>query len=121
MDWQPIETAPEDRLPVYVKRIYERRIVVEGEAVFAELHPHAPSRQPMGLDPLGRLSAADYAREAAQTAEWASEAKWLKPDRMFAFPTPTHWSPDKTAELRKRPSTDWTPPPGYPDNGGEAG
>lgn len=103
MEWQDIATAPKDGAPVYVKRVHEKRLVCEGTSVFGLLHDHAPSRKPMGLDPLGRLAPQDYAREARITAEWSSSAKWLKPDRMHAFPMPTHWHPAKTEELRASP------------------
>lgn len=93
-EWQPIETAPKDGREVYVKRVREGRLVAEGLAVFGHLAAAAPSRRPMGVDPLGRLSAADYAREDADRTAWAESAKWLKPDRLYAFPTPTHWLPD---------------------------
>lgn len=97
MEWQPIETIPPEMLDgrrVWVKRMSPsgRGVVSEGWAVFAVCHERAPQRQPLGLDPLGRLSAADYAREARHTIEHADEPKWLLPDRMYSFPTPTHWS-----------------------------
>lgn len=90
-EWMDIETAPKNGTPIMAKRVYQGRLVAEGVAVWGDLHDAAPSRTPLGIDPLGRLSAADYQREAAATAEWSSTAKWLREDRMYAFPAPTHW------------------------------
>lgn len=95
-EWQSIDSIPDemkDGRIVHVKRVYEGRIVKEGEAVFDLLHANAPSRHGAGIDPLGRLTAADYAQEAAASQAWAASKKWLLPDRMFAFPTPTHYLP----------------------------
>lgn len=92
-DWQPIETAPHDGSVVYVRRIYEGRLVTEGEAVFALPHPHAPQLQALGPDPLNRLSAQDYAHEADHRRKLAAEPHWMLPDRMYSFPMPTHWRP----------------------------
>lgn len=95
-DWLPIGTLPDemkDGRQVWVKRVYQRKVVAEGCAVFGVCHLDAPQRKPLGPDPLGRLSSEDYAREARDTALYADKPKWLKPDRMYSFPTPTHWSP----------------------------
>lgn len=92
-DWQDIETAPNDGSIVWVKRVYKGGIIKQGEAVFDVPHPDAPMLQPIGADPLGRLSAEDYAREDEQAKAAAVTKRWLIPDRMYAFPTPTHWRP----------------------------
>lgn len=92
-EWQPIETAPKDGSVVHVRRVAPSGMIFEGPAVWATLYMDAPSRSGMGADPLGRLSGADYAREEKERAEWVSGAKWLKPDRLYAFPTPTEWMP----------------------------
>lgn len=98
LKWRPIESIPPEMLDgrqVYVKRMSPSRpgqVVCEGYAVFGVCHSAAPQRQPLGLDPLGRLSAADYAREDRERAAHADTAKWLKPDRMYSFPTPTHFA-----------------------------
>lgn len=97
MSWQSIESIPDemkDGREVQVKRTSPsnpRNIVAEGLAVFGLPHSAAPMRQGLGIDPLGRLNAADYAKEAAATTAMVSKPRWLKPDRMYAFPTPTHW------------------------------
>lgn len=94
--WQPIETIPDalkDGREVHVKRIAPGGLVFEGPAVFAELHPNAPSRFSPGVDPLGRMTAAAYRLEAEARASFAASRKWLKPDRMYCFPEPTHWLP----------------------------
>jgi hypothetical protein len=92
--WEPIELIPDelkDGRKVWVKRVYEGRTIAEGYAVFGVAHDEAPQRQPLGLDPLGRLSSADYVRESSERRTFADEQKWLKPDRMYSFPTPTHF------------------------------
>lgn len=91
--WELIDTAPKDGSPVWVRRIYRRRIVKEGWAVFGVCHPNAPQREPLGPDPLGRGEPYDRERDLVQTAESANQPKWLTPDRMFSFPSPTHWRP----------------------------
>lgn len=91
MDWQPIGTAPHDGSVVRVKRVYEGRIVKEGEAVFDIPHPAAPMLSSLGPDPLGRY--VDYVGEARAIENAKTAKRWLRPDRMYAFPTPTHWLP----------------------------
>jgi hypothetical protein len=105
-EWQPIETAPRDGSVVRVKRVYQGRVIAEGDAVFGVAHPAAPQRQSLGPDPLGRLSAADYEAEDAATIAYADKPKWLKPDRMCSFPEPTHWLPaERKPNLTHRIST----------------
>lgn len=89
--WMPIESAPKDGSRVWVKRVHEGLIVKEGRAVFGAAHEDAPQRQPLGPDPLNRLSGEDYAAEAVATKAYAEQAKWLNEDKMYSFPSPTHW------------------------------
>jgi hypothetical protein len=81
-DWLPIETAPKDGRPVWVRRLYEGRVVKEGWAVFDSLADAAPMRQwaDGGLDP-----------PIPPDHEAANERRWCNPDRLYRFPTPTHW------------------------------
>ncbi len=88
-EWQPIETAPKDGSVVWVKRVYQRRIVAEGEAVYDIPSAAAPMLVPLGPDPLGRP--VDYKREADACRRAALESQWLLPSRLYAFPDPTHW------------------------------
>lgn len=84
MDWLPIESAPRDGRRVWVKRVYEGRLVKEGWAVFASMAADAPMRQMAdgGLD--GPIMP-DH--------EYADQLGWCNPDRLYRFPTPTHWAP----------------------------
>lgn len=80
--WKLIETAPKDGTRVWVKRVYEGRIVTEGFAVFGVAHKNAPMRQPDHWPNETQKDRDDY----------ANEPRWLKPDRMHSFPEPTHWT-----------------------------
>lgn len=94
-----METAPKDGSEVYVRRVHNGHLVSEGLAVFGFLAVDAPSRFPIGPDPLGRLSATQYAAEARSREEWTATPRWLQPDRRYAFPEPTAWrsSPQTSA------------------------
>jgi hypothetical protein len=92
-DWQPIETAPKDGTTVYLRRVHEGAVIAEGEGFFGLLHEDAPARQPMESDPLGRFTADYYEREEAARKEYVSKPRWLRADRMYLFPEPTHWKP----------------------------
>lgn len=106
-EWQPIETAPKDGSPVWVKRVYKGEVVDEGEAVFALLHPNAPSLRPPSPDLLNRPEVAAFNNDPARIPEreaWRTTPKWLRSDRMYLFPEPTHWSPKKTQSKTHAPS-----------------
>ena len=92
-DWLDIETAPKDGTIIGLRRIYKGSVIAEGPGLFGRLHEEAPSRGGLGPDPLGRLTADDYRREDEARKEWSESAKWLRADRLYAFPTPTHWKP----------------------------
>lgn len=78
-DWQPIETAPRDGTRVQLRRIYKGSVVAEGEGLFGTLHDQAPVRQGRG------------ARVADPV--FVTRKHWLRADRMYLFPEPTHWMP----------------------------
>lgn len=88
-DWQDIGTAPRDGSPVWVKRVHEGRVVKEGWAVYGSLSSDAPMRQwaSGGLNP-----------PIAPNHEAADAERWSNPDRLYRFPTPTHWHPERTKE-----------------------
>ena len=85
MEWRPIATAPRDGSKVWVKRDHNGILVKEGWAVWGVNSDDAPMRHwgPGGLD--GPIPP-DIA--------YADTARWLKPDRRYSFPTPTHWKPN---------------------------
>lgn len=93
MEWLPIETAPHDGTVVRLKRVYQDRIIAEGLGCYGLLDDAAPSRSPLGPDPLGRMEPRDYKRERQLAAEWHAMPKWVRDDRMYEFPQPTHWMP----------------------------
>ena len=93
--WQTIASAPQDGRIVRVKRVFEGKVVREGDAVYDLPHPSAPMLKPLGPDPLGRPY--DHERDLALCEQARSEKRWLRPDRMYAFPEPTHWLPDNLA------------------------
>lgn len=90
-EWKPIDSAPKDGSEVYVRRVFEGRVVKEGLAVFDVPVPTAPMLESIGPDPLGRP--VDYASEARWIEEAKVNKRWLNPDRGYAFPTPTEWRP----------------------------
>jgi len=87
LDWQTIETAPLDGQKVWVKRVFEGRMIKEGWAVFGSLASYAPQRQWAngGLYP-----------PIAPDHQSANQRRWSNPDRLYRFPQPTHWSPERT-------------------------
>lgn len=92
--WRPIaEIPPElmDGRQVMVKRVYEGRIVKEGLAAFATPAADAPMCQPIGPDPLGRPTLLD---ETAVVERTKVTKRWMNPDRIYAFPEPTHFTED---------------------------
>jgi hypothetical protein len=82
--WLPIESAPKDGSRVWVKRVHNGEIVKQGWAVWGVNSADAPMRQwsPGGLD--GPLP---------PQIEYADTPKWLTEDRLYVFPTPTHYLP----------------------------
>jgi hypothetical protein len=93
--WKAIETLPSEMMDgrqVHVKRVYKGSLISEGYAVYGTPVPEAPMCQPLGPDPLGRLY------DAAKDMEWAEHSRitprWMQPDRVYAFPEPTHWRPE---------------------------
>lgn len=100
--WQPIETAPMDGSEVFVRRVHNGRVVSKGWAVFATLHPDAPSLKAPAPDPLGRPEVAAFNAEEEKrraSGAWRDTPKWLLPDRMYLFPEPTHWAEEDQQEM----------------------
>ena len=87
-EWRTIDSAAKDGTRVWVKRVYQRRKIAEGWAVWGVNSADAPMRQwsdggIYGMDP------PDHA--------YADTERWLTEDRRYSFPTPTHWHPRLTA------------------------
>lgn len=93
MKWQPIETAPKDGTAIRYQRRCDGKVLFEGDAVYGVLSGEAPARRGVGVDPLGRLSSADYEREASERAAFCAKEHWLTLDRQRLVPVPTHWMP----------------------------
>lgn len=92
-EWRDIATAPKDGTVIWARRVYEGRVIAEGEAEWGVAHDAAPIRQPMEADPLGRMTQAQYADEAAAMQAIAHSERWMRRGRMYAFPEPAHWRP----------------------------
>ncbi|RIA37510.1 hypothetical protein DFR49_3395 [Hephaestia caeni] len=90
-DWRPIDSAPLDGSEVHVKRVHRGRLVAEGKAVWNTPVAAAPMLEPIGPDPLNRP--VDYGRELREIEAAEVTPRWMKSDRMHAFPSPTHWRP----------------------------
>lgn len=93
MEWQPIDSAPKDGTVLRLKREHDGHVVKEGAGVWGPRAANAPLRHPTGPDPLGRMTAADLRLEEASRVAYADEPAWLTEDRLYSFPTPTHWMP----------------------------
>lgn len=76
-EWKPIETAPKDGREVFVKRVFDGRIIAEGLAVFDTMAMDAPMRQ------------SDDYTDADEV--FANTPRWLLVSRLYSFPTPTHY------------------------------
>lgn len=71
-------------------------------ADLATLHPDAPSLKAPAPDPLGRPEVAAFNAEEEKrraSGAWRDTPKWLLPDRMYLFPTPTHWAEEDQQEM----------------------
>lgn len=75
MDWQPIETAPKDGTPITAKRVYEGRLVWEGECSWQE-HINEPLWDELRGEWFGGHS---------------KSMRWKYLDKPYCVPTPTHW------------------------------
>jgi hypothetical protein len=96
-EWQGIENAPTDGSMAWVKRVYQGHVIAEGWAVFDVPDQRAPMLQPIGPDPLGRPVNTEVEMTGIEAARVAK--RWLHPDRLYAFPTPTHYRPALLATL----------------------
>jgi hypothetical protein len=82
--WQRILTAPMDGTRVRLKRVYEGRIIAEGEGYFGDVTiSHG------GYTFVNAGLETDYAEPFEET----HCSVWVDGDGKHLFPTPTHWRP----------------------------
>jgi hypothetical protein len=86
-NWKPIQTAPQDGRRVWVRRVYEGRLVKEGFAVWSTLAEDAAARRPIYSPPF--YPPLDETQ--ADRDRFADTWRWLLPCRQFLFPEPTEW------------------------------
>lgn len=93
--WKPIETAPKDGRVIWVKRVYDGRVIKESEAVFDWPHPQAPLLELHGVahSASGSIAPAYYSNKVKSDDKLAITKRWMIPNRLLAFPEPTHWMP----------------------------
>lgn len=83
-EWRPIEEAPKDGSRQWVKRVHDGHLIREGFAVWGVNCADAPMRRELDGG-LGGPIPPDH--------DYADTPRWLTEDRMYSFPTPTHWRP----------------------------
>lgn len=81
-DWQDISSAPKDGTPIWARRVFRGKVVVKGRAVWGVMADDAPMRQ--------------------EDCDYADTPRWLRTNRLYSFPTPTHWLPSPPTD--KEPS-----------------
>ena len=91
--WLDIKNAPKDGTVIELRRIYDGQLVAEGCGLFGTLHSDAPARRSISPDPLSRPSIVSDATINEWIAESADQPRWMREDRMYRFPEPTHWRP----------------------------
>lgn len=89
MEWQDISSAPRDGTAVWCKRVYNGCVIAEGWAVWGVNSADSPMRQ---------FADGGLYAPIPPDHEYADEPKWLKPDRRYSFPAPTHWTPSPPTE-----------------------
>jgi hypothetical protein len=87
--WQPIGAAPTDGTTLFLRRLYQGRLVWQGRGFHGFMA--ADALPPLGRDPLNRMSEADYAAEEAERQALKSTSGWITADGMHCAPMPTHW------------------------------
>ncbi|MDR3514067.1 MAG: hypothetical protein P4L73_20720 [Caulobacteraceae bacterium] len=92
--WRSIKSAPVDGRPVWVRRVHEGRVVAEGFARWSSLAAAAPARSPIWTPPWQ----APLEESQADRDAFADTARWVCDDRLYLFPEPTEWDPQRTPE-----------------------
>lgn len=81
-DWVTIDTAPRNGRIIVVRRVYRRRVIYEGPAVWRTVtFPPIPPHPLTGDNRFGEAYVV---------------TGWMLPDQDKAVPTPTHWHPNQS-------------------------
>jgi hypothetical protein len=82
--WQLIGTAPRDGTTIWLRRLYQGRLVWQGQGFHGFIASAALPRLGVGDDPFDR----DAEGEEPDTG---ATSGWVTADGMHCPPTPTHW------------------------------
>lgn len=80
--WESMDTAPKDGSPVWVRCVHNGKLVTRYWAVWGIMAEDAAMRR--------------WAAEGIADPDYADTPRWLTEDRLYAFPTPTAWHPERT-------------------------
>lgn len=88
-EWQNIETAPKDGTDVELGFKRGRKIKSEGLGLWGIRSKAAPARKPCFCP----LTGENFGGTAAELNADADKPAWIRTDRLYLVPTPSHWRP----------------------------